>query len=245
MNSHVTPPKLLPLHLVGWLSLPWRHWLSLAGVLAFGLCFLLFSPAPFLVRLVVLVVPVLVAFLLTLPIGGLHLDEWLVLAVRFRMRTRLIVINAMEEEEQARPNLEELLEYQDAAGATTGKAPSQGTPAQQAAPAQGAQLTAGLFAQATPASLVDEAFQLDLAGTRGGLHRGTSTTFSLVTVAGVHHWSGGPPAPPGQSHGQKPSLAVRPPSPSFQNTRQPMSNAQLWGLLFARLFSRRSGKRIE
>ncbi len=84
--SEIQPPKPLPLRVVGWMSLPWRHWMYIAGTLLFGLFFMTLAPFPFMVRLVVLFVPFIISMVLAMPYGGLHLDEWIMLAFRYRLR---------------------------------------------------------------------------------------------------------------------------------------------------------------
>jgi hypothetical protein len=237
MKSHVTPPKLLPLHIVGWLSLPWRHWIYLVVVLGFGLCFLMFSPAPFLVRLLVLVVPLLTVFLLTWPIGGLHLDEWLMLAMKFRLRTKPIAIGE-QEEQQLGPDLEELLRLQDEQEAAAAQASLASEAAQPGGGSTGEQIGSGVVAHHPSGVFGPQITQIDLAGSYGVLHRSYAAAY-LVDA---------PPAPAqlAQIPGQKPSLAVRPPpSPPLRNAGQPMSNAQLWKWLFTRLFSGLSGKQAK
>lgn len=105
MEMQIQPPKPLPLHVVGWLSLPWRHWGYLSGTLVFGLLFLTFAPFNFLVRLLVLVVPFLSALVLAFPYGGLHMDEWLVLAWKYVRRPGVRIRDQEEQEE----SLDELL----------------------------------------------------------------------------------------------------------------------------------------
>ncbi len=237
MKSHVTPPKLLPLHIVGWLSLPWRHWLYLVGVVAFGLCFLMFSPAPFLVRLPVLVVPLLVAFLMTWPIGGLHLDEWLVLAVKFRLRTKPIAISEQDEEPSG-PDLEALLRLQDEQEAAAAQASAASHAAQSEDMGAGEQVDTAVAAY-SPSGAFMSLTQIDLAGAYGVLHRSSSGPLYRVTETQPAQ------ARVEQAQGQRPPLAVRPPPQPFKNGGQPMSNAQWWKWLFTRLFAGISGKRTK
>ncbi len=99
MEMQIQPPKPLPLHVVGWLSLPWRHWGYLCGTLVFGLLFLTFAPFNFLVKLLVLVAPFLSALVLAFPYGGLHMDEWLMLAWKYARKPAVRMRDPQEQEE--------------------------------------------------------------------------------------------------------------------------------------------------
>ncbi len=99
MEMQIQPPKPLPLHVVGWLSLPWRHWGYISGTLFFGLLFLTFAPFPFLVRLLGLVVPFLIALALSIPYAGLHMDEWLALAWKYACRPGVRMSQRQQQDE--------------------------------------------------------------------------------------------------------------------------------------------------
>lgn len=108
--SEIQPPKPLPLRVVGWMSLPWRHWMYIVGTLLFGLFFMTLAPFPFMVRLVVLFVPFIVSMVLAMPYGGLHLDEWIMLAFRYRLRPATRPSNHEDLKGHTPEELEHLLE---------------------------------------------------------------------------------------------------------------------------------------
>jgi hypothetical protein len=110
MEMQIQPPKPLPLHIVGWLSLPWRHWGYLSGSIVFGLLFLTFAPFAFLVRLLGLVVPFLVSLGLAFPYGGLHMDEWLMMAWKYARRPAFRMHTSQEQDESLEEPLEEHLD---------------------------------------------------------------------------------------------------------------------------------------
>ncbi|GEM_PF-2736383 len=124
MNTEVQPPRALPLRVVGWLSLPWRHWVYISTTLLFGLFFATLAPVPFLVRLLVLLIPFLIALGLAMPYGGLHMDEWLLLALKYRMRPAAKTISHEELKGLAPEALEALLETPPGAPATSDPVPS-------------------------------------------------------------------------------------------------------------------------
>jgi len=110
MNSEIQPPRSLPLRVMGWMSLPWRHWIYIVGTLLFGLIFITIAPFPFLVRVVVLLIPFFTALGLAVPYGGLHMDEWILLAVKYRMRPTAATISYEELKGQGAETLEALLD---------------------------------------------------------------------------------------------------------------------------------------
>jgi hypothetical protein len=128
MNTDIQPPRALPLRVVGWLSLPWRHWIYIGGTLLFGLFFVTVAPVSFLVRLLVLVVPFLISLGLAIPYGGLHMDEWLALAFRYALRPSAAMTNRRELKGPEPGELEALLE------AIEDDAPPQSPEQQTAAP---------------------------------------------------------------------------------------------------------------
>src|SRR5262249_36540477 len=150
------------------------------------------------------------------PLGGLHMDEWLVLAVKFQLRTRPIAISEQDEEEQAGPDLEELLKRQEMEEAAARQADAAGQadppeePAQQMGLAPGAQ-SAGLPAYTAPGSFAAQTTQMDLAGTYGVLRRSYSTALPVGPTEAL------PSVQPEQPQKQKPALAVRPPPRSSQS----------------------------
>lgn len=124
MNTEVQPPRALPLRVVGWLSLPWRHWVYISTTLLFGLFFATLAPVPFLVRLLVLLIPFLTALGLAMPYGGLHMDEWLLLALKYRMRPTAKTISHEELKGLAPEALEALLETPPGAQTASDPVPS-------------------------------------------------------------------------------------------------------------------------
>lgn len=110
MSSEIQPPRSLPLRVVGWLSLPWRHWIYIIGTLLFGLFFVTLAPFPFLVRVLVLLIPFFTALVLAMPYGGLHLDEWILMALKYRMRPSAATISPEELKGQTPEELQRLLE---------------------------------------------------------------------------------------------------------------------------------------
>ncbi len=122
MNTEIQPPRALPLRVVGWLSLPWRHWIYIIGTLFFGLLFVTVAPVSFLVRLLVLVVPFVISLGLAIPYGGLHMDEWLALAFRYALRPSAAMTNRRELKGPEPGELEALLEMpQDTPVTATGQ----------------------------------------------------------------------------------------------------------------------------
>lgn len=110
MSTEMQPPRSLPLRVVGWMSLPWRHWIYIIGTLLFGLFFVTLAPFPFLVRVLVLLIPFFTALVLAMPYGGLHLDEWILMALKYRMRPSAATISPEELKGQTPEELQRLLE---------------------------------------------------------------------------------------------------------------------------------------
>jgi hypothetical protein len=175
MSTEIQPPRPLPLRVVGWMSLPWRHWVYVVSTLVFGLIFITVAPFPFIVRMLALVVPFLIALGLAVPYGGLHMDEWLLLAFRYGLRPSARM-SSRQELAQDDGDLEALLEEGlDAEVATSTSAGSQPGSA-----------FAGQEQPAGQPSLSGN--RIYLAGTHGILRRGYGSASPSLQ-------SGGPPAP--------------------------------------------------
>jgi hypothetical protein len=172
MSTEMQPPRALPLRVVGWLSLPWRHWIYIIGTLLFGLFFVTLAPFPFLVRVLVLLIPFFTAMLLAMPYGGLHLDEWILMALKYRMRPSATTISPEELKGQTPEELQRLLEAglqeEESAGAAgyslAGAQPEDGRGWQ---PAGGWTANGPALDQGAPSS-----HQIYLTGTHGILRRG-------------------------------------------------------------------------
>lgn len=172
MSTEMQPPRSLPLRVVGWLSLPWRHWIYIIGTLLFGLFFVTLAPFPFLVRVLVLLIPFFTAMLLAMPYGGLHLDEWILMALKYRMRPSAATISPEELKGQTPEELQRLLETglqeeesTEAAGYFLAGAQPEGERGWR--PAGGWSDNGPALDQGTPSS-----HQIYLTGTHGILRRG-------------------------------------------------------------------------
>lgn len=155
---------------MGWMSLPWRHWIYIIGTLFFGLLFVTLAPVAFLVRVLVLLIPFLIALGLAVPYGGLHMDEWILLAVKYRMRPTAGTISHEELKGQAFDNLEELLDIPLEAIADT---PAGASWLGEQPVAEGHQQDPGVWIPGTRDAVpeVTATHQIYLAGTHGILRR--------------------------------------------------------------------------
>jgi hypothetical protein len=135
------------------------------------LIFAMSAPVAFLVRILGLLIPFLVALGLAVPYGGLHMDEWILLAVKHRLRPTTRMISLEELRGQAPDTLDELLETLPEE--TTAPAPGPSRAGEQPVEAVNRQEAADRPVSG-PMALpgVTGAQQIYLAGTHGILRRG-------------------------------------------------------------------------
>lgn len=226
MSTEMQPPRSLPLRVVGWMSLPWRHWIYIIGTLLFGLFFVTLAPVPFLARVLVLLIPFFSALALAMPYGGLHMDEWMLMALKYRMRPSAATISHEELKGQTPEELQRLLEVglqeeESAEAAGFSLAGAQPEDERRWQPAGGWTANGTALDQGAPFT-----HRIYLTGTHGILRRsysglpelnGTGTPPAAPAVGGAL------PGPQGQAEaawqstaGQLPYPPSAPPVTSFQ-----------------------------